>query len=430
MAGQSFVFRPGERVRIGRASDNDVTTSDQFVSRQHAVVSWADDCWVFENIGQAPTFMHGQPVTRVAVRETLNLALGSVLGPVLRIEPTSSSDPQATLITGVPFSAASAVPGVGQSGTVSNGELAAALRIFFPIRSWLHNSGWRQALIIGYTVLPLVFIALFAASGNLTTPGWAYSLYIAPLWAIGFWLVIRPGMIAALQVQIGIWIVISNLIWINVVTINVNSHLVGHSQVISLPMSVGIAINEEITKALPVLIAGLVLLKYRSTKLDVRMWMFLGTISGLTFGVVEQAFYTSLDIVAINNARSSGQAVEAILSFGERIFVDGFQHAVWAGISGFFIGMALNYPRRRLLLILAGVSVPVSLHALNDWAPEAFNSVWAFVVIQAASVFLLLGYSMSASSIEEQVRRTPMFGGDPMILEAFADPDKTGKPGN
>jgi RsiW-degrading membrane proteinase PrsW (M82 family) len=37
---------------------------------------------------------------------------------------------------------------------------------------------------------------------------------------------------------------------------------------------------EEITKGLPVLVAALVLLKWRKVKLDVRMWMFLGTIAG------------------------------------------------------------------------------------------------------------------------------------------------------
>jgi RsiW-degrading membrane proteinase PrsW (M82 family) len=102
-----------------------------------------------------------------------------------------------------------------------------------------------------------------------------------------------------LQVQIGIGIVVWTLAWINIVTININTHLASPGQGISLPAAIGVGLNEEITKALPVLLAGLILLKYRSVKLDVRMWMFLGTISGLTFGVAEQAFYTSQAILAI-----------------------------------------------------------------------------------------------------------------------------------
>ena len=94
--------------------------------------------------------------------------------------------------------------------------------------------------------------------------------------------------------------------------------------------------------------------------------MFLGTIAGLTFGVAEQAFYTSNDIIGINQAQVANDAITGVLAFAERIFVDGFQHAVWAGIAGFFIGMALNYRRRRVQLIVLGVTVPAVLHALND----------------------------------------------------------------
>ena len=43
--------------------------------------------------------------------------------------------------------------------------------------------------------LGLLGSAVFASSQDLATPGWAYALYIAPLWAIGFWMLIRPGPI-------------------------------------------------------------------------------------------------------------------------------------------------------------------------------------------------------------------------------------------
>ena len=91
---------------------------------------------------------------------------------------------------------ASRVPPRLGAAAEARDELATALHILVPIRSWLHDPGWRQfvrLLVIAYGLLPLVFIALFASSRNLTTPGWAYSLYIAPLWGIVFWLLIRPG---------------------------------------------------------------------------------------------------------------------------------------------------------------------------------------------------------------------------------------------
>jgi RsiW-degrading membrane proteinase PrsW (M82 family) len=303
------------------------------------------------------------------------------------------------------------------------GGLATALRILFPIQSWLHDPGWRQGLrllVIAYALLPLIFLALLSSSGDLSAPGWAYSLYVAPLWLMGFWMLIRPGHVGKREIWVAIGIVVWTLIWINVVTININAalHIKGS---IHFGQALVIGFNEELTKALPVLLAGLFLLWYRKVKLDVRMWMFLGTVAGLTFGIAEQAFYTSTDIVGIHEAQSNNEAVTGALAFAERIFVDGFQHAVWAGIAGFFIGMALNYGRRRVQLVILGITVPAVLHALNDYL--ASSSVWLVILIQAASLLLFLGYTLSAASIEQRVRETPLFRGQSMIFEAIVDPD-------
>jgi len=448
--GQPYAFPPGQPVRIGRASDNDVVISYPAVSRKHAQLSWAADGWLFENVGQAPTFLEGQQVTRVAVSPGMELVLGSAHGPVLRIEAAPVSDQPApgrpaanASAPGAPGAGAQAPPAPppagprhGSSGPAAPpagelDELVTAFRILIPLRSWLKNPGWHQGLrllVITYALLPLLFIALFASSGDLRTPGWAYGLYIAPLWAIGFWLLIRPGPIKALEIRVGIGIIIWTLVWLNLVTITINDHLGKPGQPLSFPAALAVGLNEEITKALPILLAGLILLKFRSVKLDVRMWMFLGTIAGLTFGVSEAALYTSQDIVIINHAQVASQAVMAVLSFAERVFVDGFQHAVWAGISAFFIGMAINYPRRRVQLVLFGVSIPVILHALNDWSAGAFNSYWVWIVIQAVSLLLFLGYTMSATSIERQVRQAPMFRGESLIMEAFTDSKEANTP--
>jgi RsiW-degrading membrane proteinase PrsW (M82 family) len=418
-AGRRHVFQPGQLIRIGRGSGNDVLVEgDQAVSRQHAVLSWSQQGWVFENVGQAPTFVSGRAVTRIVVSQALELRLGSPQGPTLLVEPGSAPAP-------VPQAPAA---GSSPAAAPSDDGLAEALQILIPVRSWLHSSGWRQGvrlLVIAYALLPLVFLALFASSANLEIPGWTYSLYIAPLWAIGFWLLIRPGPVRRLELLIGAGISVWTLIWISVITININDHLGTVGKPLSLGAALGVGFNEEIAKALPVLLAGLILRRFRSVKLDVRMWMWLGTIAGLTFGVREAALYTSMDIVIIHQAQYSNQAVVAVLAFAERVFVDGFQHAVWAGISAFFIGMAVNYRRRRALLIIFGVSIPAILHALNDWSAGAFNSYWPAIIVQAFSLFLFLGYTMSAASIERRVRTTPMFRGESMLMEVISRPEET-----
>ena len=313
-------------------------------------------------------------------------------------------------------------------------EFAIALHILVPIRSWLHDPGWRQflrLLVIPYGLLPLIFIALFASSSNLATPGWAYSLYIAPLWAIVFWLLIRPGQVTRQEVLIGAGAIVFSLIWIRIVTVNINGLLGTPGKPLSFFGAIGVGINEEITKALPILVAALLLLKFRSVKLDVRMWMFLGTMVGLAFGVTEQAGYTLQDIQAITSAQANSTAIVEVLAFAERVFVDGFQHALWAGVSAFFIGIAVNYPRRRFQLIALGIAVPAVLHGLYDWSAGAFGSLWAPILIQLLSLFLFLGYTMSAATIVSQVRTTPMFRGESMLMERIKDKDRPdpGPPG-
>ena len=422
--GKDLTVRPGQAARVGRSPDNDLVTEAPTVSRHHAVLRHGSAGWEFENVGSAPTFLNGQQVTRLAVDSPLALVLGSADGPVLRAEARAGGDPGRARGAGPGLAgrARYCLPPRHHAAAHVDDEIATALHILFPLHSWLHNSGWRQGLrllVIAYALLPLIFLAVLSSSNDLSAPGWAYSLYVAPLWITGFWLLIRPGHLTRQEVYAAAGIVAWTLVWINLVTINVNDRLHLSGSIGFLPALV-IGFNEEITKALPVLLAGLILLKYRKVKLSVRMSMFLGTIAGLTFGVAEQAFYTSNDIIGINQAQSNNQAVNAALAFAERIFVDGFQHAVWAGIAGFFIGLALNYPRRRIQLIVLGVTIAAVLHTLNDFL--AGSSIWLVIIVQAASLLLFLGYTMSEASIEQQVRDSPLFRGDSMVLQAFRDP--------
>jgi RsiW-degrading membrane proteinase PrsW (M82 family) len=411
--GRDLTVRPGQAARIGRSPENDLVTEAPTVSRQHAVVFQGSAGWEFENVGSAPSFLNGQQVTRLVVDRPLALVLGAGDGPVLRVAP---------LVHPVPGGSRPVRPQAAAPGSHGGDEMATAVRILFPIAGWLHDPGWRQGLrllVIAYALLPLIFLAVLSSSSDLSAPGWAYSLYVAPLWMMGFWTLIRPGHLGRVEIEAAAGIVAWTLVWINLVTININDKLHLGGSIAFLPALV-VGFNEEITKALPVLLAGFILLKFRSVKLTVRMTMFLGTIAGLTFGIAEQAFYTSNDIIGINQARSANDAVNDALAFAERIFVDGFQHAVWAGIAGFFIGMALNYPRRRIQLIVLGVTIAAVLHALNDFL--AGSSVWLVILVQAASLLLFLGYTMSAAMIEQRVRESPLFRGDSLLLEAYRDP--------
>jgi RsiW-degrading membrane proteinase PrsW (M82 family) len=475
--GRSYTFQPGQTVLIGRLSDNSIVVSDPTVSRRHAQLTWGPAGWMFENLGQAHAFQHGQEVKQVLVRSPIELTLASPQGPVVRLVPVDAAGSQAASQAGPqaappggygpppggygpppggygppaggyapppgdygpppgghgwpsPGSGAPAGEGARAAHPAGVGdELVTAFEILIPVKTWLKDARWHQGLrllVIAYALLPLLFLALLSSSSSLGVPGFAYSLYVAPLWAIAFWLLLRPGRIAALEIYLMIAIIIWVTVWLYAVTININDHLVNAVRSGNFLAALAVGYNEEISKALPILLAALILLKFRDTKLDVRMWMFLGTISGLTFGILEERLYTEMAIAQVANASAISQADAGVLDFAFRVFVDGFEHAVWTGVAAFFIGIAINYPRRRWQLILLGVSMVAVLHGLNDWSVSTFNSYWPGIIIQAISLLLFIGYTLSASAIERQVRRTPLFRGDSMAMDILSDPKETG----
>ena len=474
--GRSHTFQPGQPVLIGRSPDNSIVVGDLTVSRRHAQLTWGPGGWRYQNLGQARAFQQGQEVGPFIVREPIELSLASPRGPVLRLQaleatgspPSRPASPQADPL-GLPpppppappppapppgfgllggfgpppggLNPAGAGPRAGHhaghhaavAGEISGvaDEVVLAFEILVPVKTWLRDPGWRQGLrllVIAYALLPLVFIALFSSSSSLAVPGFAYSLYVAPLWVIAFWLLVRPGPIAALEVYVGTGIIIWVTLWLYTVTVTINDQLVHAVRSGNFLAALAVGYNEEITKALPILLAALILLRFRRIKLSIRMWMFLGTISGLTFGILEERLYTEIAIAQVATANAVSVADAGVLDFAFRVFVDGFEHAIWAGVSAFFVGIAINYPRRRWQLILLGVSIVAVLHGLNDWSLSISNSYWPGILIQAVSLLLFIGYTMSASSIERQVRRTPLFRGDSMVMDAYTEPRKPAAP--
>ena len=302
------------------------------------------------------------------------------------------------------------------------GDFATAVHILVPVRSWLKDTGWKQGsrlLVIAYGLLPSLFVVLFSTTTNVNVPGWAYSLAIAPLWTVAFWVLIRPGRITKLIAGMAIGIIAGVLLLLPTLTLPWENALDNTQRVRNvLPWIYGVGFAEEVTKALPILVAALLLRWIWKRTLDVRVWMFLGTIAGLTFGVRESVLYTSSYLMqgSLQGSHRAGFEITLILSFAQRVFVDGFQHAVWTGIAAFFIGIGVNYRRRRIPLIIFGITLPAVLHGLNDWTTQ-LTSHWLWIVMEAVSLLLFIGYTMSAATIERQVRDTPLFRGDSMIMD-------------
>jgi RsiW-degrading membrane proteinase PrsW (M82 family) len=446
---QRVVAQPGQVVHIGRREDCAIVVDDPRVSREHMRLTFGQQgYWLLENLGRAGTFVSGQPVNQFFVTQPTEARLAAPDGPAVRLEPVAAPTRAQPAAAAPAFAGAAAPPGPQNPPGQQNWRPAAGpqgppvpaylgqhpgawtpaasapghtgiFHTLVPIRSWLTDPAlrqWPRLLVAVYALVPVILLVLLQNTTDLVTLGWVYCLYIAPLWALVFWWLIRPGPIGWLQLGFAGIIVAAEYVLIPALTIPWEHALAPSNTSHNLIQYIyGIGLAEELTKALPILVLSLFLLEVRKVKLDVRMWMFLATLSGLYFGVYEASkVYVPLDIVTIAKGGAIG-----IPEFVERVFLDGFQHALWAGVAGFFIGLGTNYRRQRFLLWAMGLAIPAVLHGLNDWSLSGVfgSDLWIWILIQAFSVFLFLGYASSAHRIEQEVRHTPIFRGDSILMD-------------
>ena len=399
---QRAVLQPGQVGYVGRRDDSAVVVTDPRVSREHVRLSWARaglgagergperDVRVRPASRRVPPGAAGGSPARGAGRSGGALRAGpGERGRARRPGGRGGGRGGALLRPQRPRPAGDrlAVGPAGhaaprRSGDPLGGQLIGALRILVPMGAWLRDPAmrqWPRLLVTAYALTPLILLIVLQHNADLVTLGWVYCLYVAPLWALVFWFLIRPGPLTRLHLIIAAIIIAAEFVLIPALTLPWERALAppitSHSL---LGWIAGVSLPEELTKALPVLVLAIVLRKVRHIKLDVRMWMFLATLSGLFFGAYEASkVYVPNAIIAISHGSAVG-----IPEFAERVFVDGLQHALWAGIAGFFIGLGTNYRRQRIPLWLLGIAVPTVLHGLNDWVLTwpSISAEWAWVL--------------------------------------------------
>src|SRR5215472_2497943 len=110
--GGLYRYGPGV-VRIGRSSENDIVINDPTVSRRLAQISLEADGWTWQNLGQAPTFLGGQPVARFIVADLVDISLASPHGPPLRLQAVPDAG---QAVAAAPIRADMAAPGLAAPG--------------------------------------------------------------------------------------------------------------------------------------------------------------------------------------------------------------------------------------------------------------------------------------------------------------------------
>jgi RsiW-degrading membrane proteinase PrsW (M82 family) len=195
-----------------------------------------------------------------------------------------------------------------------------------------------------------------------------------------------------------------------------------HSSDTTLGLSIAtVGFPEELVKAIPVLAVALL---FRHRVLMPRDYLFLGAVSGLAFGASEvvhyfttnsvAAFYQTVQsaIPAVKHLVATGHSAPAsvfaaligpvwyfIVTFVWRFLTDPISHACWAGVTGYFIGLAATR-RHSWLVAWVGLAIAAVLHGLNDWGRVNGHPAWILVVVASGVVFL--GYARVGARTDHQ----------------------------
>jgi hypothetical protein len=78
----------------------------------------------------------------------------------------------------------------------------------------------------------------------------------------------------------------------------------------------------------------------------------------------------------------------ATLSYVWRFPTDPIQHACWAGIIGYFIGLAVSGRYKWWQVCWVGFVIASVLHGLNDWDTLSGHYGWAAVIVFSGLLFL------------------------------------------
>ena len=268
-----------------------------------------------------------------------------------------------------------------------------------PIRHWARDPAlrsWPVLLLVALVCVPPIALVMLnnATEAKIHDIAWIFAIYFAVAWLLLLGVIVRPqhvtkAMLAAVAVV--------GIVTQAPIAIFLETEL--HSSTGSLLDIFTIGIPEELAKAIPIVVVAWIWRQYWPTQTP-RDYLFLGAVSGLVFGAAEVVHYFT-DVLGSISGNATGRDLQSItIQYVWRFLTDPIDHACWAGITGYFIGLAITGPYRKYSIGLVGIGIAAVLHGLNDWNP--INSHPAWVLVTLISVLLFLGYARAGAWVPEE----------------------------
>ena len=273
-----------------------------------------------------------------------------------------------------------------------------------PVRHWVRDPAlrsWPVLLLVALVCVPPIALVMLnnPTEAKIRDIAWIFAVYFAVAWLLLLGVIVRPqhvsrAMLAAVAV-VGVVTQAPTAIFLETKL---------HSNTSSLLDIFTIGLPEELAKAIPIVVVAWIWRHYWHTQTP-RDYLFLGAVSGLVFGAAEVVHYFT-DVLGSISGNATGLDLQTLtIQYVWRFLTDPIDHACWAGITGYFIGLAITGQDRKYSIGLVGIAIAAVLHGLNDWNP--INSHPAWVLVTLISVLLFLGYARAGAWLPQQAMASP-----------------------
>ncbi len=306
-----------------------------------------------------------------------------------------------------------------------------------PLGDWVrHHSlrSWPVLLFLALICVPSIALLILGLNPGASTfdhVAWIFAAYFAVAWLLLLGVIIRPE-----QVTRPMLVLVTAIALATQVPLAVTLEVDLHADTAGLGPSIySVGLPEELAKAIPVVAVALIYRLFVRRELTPRDYLFLGAVSGLVFGASEvvhyftvnglQEFYLTVQsalpsiqqlIVTGHSAPDSVFAVLIgpvryfVLDFVWRFLTDPITHACWAGLTGYFIGLAASGRHKWYTVSWIGLVAAAILHGLNDWSRVNGHLLW--ILVTMVSGILFVGYAKVGSRGDLEAPETwpPAFG--------------------
>jgi RsiW-degrading membrane proteinase PrsW (M82 family) len=259
-----------------------------------------------------------------------------------------------------------------------------------PVRAWMRTPAllsWPALLFVALVTVPpigLVILGPNPTMASFSDASWLFAAYFAVAWLLLIGVIVRPALVTR-----RLLFVVVVLALVTEVPLAVALETALHATNANLLSSIfTIGLPEELAKAIPVLVIA-AFFRRRLAPVD---YLFLGAVSGLVFGASEVEHYiTSVVTSSTSGGITPGDAGVLVLAYVWRFLTDPISHACWAGLTGYFIGLAVSGTHQWYRVAWVGLAMAMVLHGLNDW--DVINGRVTWVLVVAVSGVLFLAYA-------------------------------------